>query len=79
MKLEFTNRAVRDLRDISGYSRRNFGNRVTAALEQRIRTTIANIVHAPESAPRVEQIPSMRVVASYVTHSVSSIGSSVTP
>jgi plasmid stabilization system protein ParE len=42
MKVEFTNRAVSDLREISDYSRRHFGNRVTAALEARIRAAIAN-------------------------------------
>jgi plasmid stabilization system protein ParE len=63
MKVEFTKRAIRDLHDISDYSRRHFGNRVTAALERRIRAAISNIGHAPESAPRIEQLPGMRVVA----------------
>jgi plasmid stabilization system protein ParE len=62
MKVEFTNRAVRDLRDISDDSRRQFGGQVAAALEARIRDVVAGIAHAPESAPRVEQRPGMRVV-----------------
>ena len=62
MKVEFTNRAVHDLREISDYSRAIFGYRVTAALEQRIHDVVAGIAHAPESAPRVEQLPGMRVV-----------------
>jgi plasmid stabilization system protein ParE len=61
MKVEFTNRAVRNLRDISDYSRGHFGERVTAALEARFRDVISNVVQAPESAPRVEQRPGMRV------------------
>jgi plasmid stabilization system protein ParE len=62
MKIEFTNRAVRDLREISDYSRRHFGDRITRGLEARIRDIINRIVNAPESAPRVEQRPDMRVV-----------------
>jgi toxin ParE1/3/4 len=62
MKVEFTNRAVRDLREISEYSKQHFGHRVTAALEARIRAVIVNIANAPESAPRVENLAGMRVV-----------------
>jgi len=62
MKVEFTNRAVSDLREISDYSRRKFGDRVAAALEARIRDVIADIAHAPERAPAIEQRPDMHVV-----------------
>jgi toxin ParE1/3/4 len=62
MKVEFTNQAVRDLRNISNYSRKRFGERITAALEARIRKVVADIAHAPESAPGVEERPGMRVV-----------------
>ncbi|MBX9776315.1 MAG: type II toxin-antitoxin system RelE/ParE family toxin [Xanthobacteraceae bacterium] len=62
MKVEFTNRAVSDLREISDYSRQLFGDRVTAALEARIRDVIADIAHAPERAPGIEQRPGMRIV-----------------
>jgi toxin ParE1/3/4 len=61
MKLEFTNHAIRDLREISAQSRRQFGDRVTAALEVRLQDVISQIGDAPESAPRVEQRPGMRV------------------
>lgn len=62
MKVEFTNRAVSDLRKISIQSRKEFGASVTAALELRIRNVVEQIANAPESAPRVEQRPGMRVV-----------------
>lgn len=62
MKVEFTNRAVRDLREISAYSSREFGERVAAAVERRLREVVTQIAQAPESAPRVEQRPGMRVM-----------------
>ena len=62
MKIEFTNRAVRDLREISGYCRKQFGDRVTAALEARIRDVATDIAVYPERAPRVEGRAGMRVV-----------------
>ncbi len=61
MKVEFTNCAVADLREISNYSRRTFGDRVTAALEAQINDVITSIAHAPESAPRIKRRPGMRV------------------
>ena len=61
MKVEFTNRAVRDLRDISAHSRDRFGERVATALEARLREVVVQIARAPESAPHVEQRPGMRV------------------
>ena len=62
MKVEYSARAIRDLHEIAAYSRRQFGDRVTAALETRIRDIIAQIGNAPESAPRVAQRPGMRVM-----------------
>jgi plasmid stabilization system protein ParE len=62
MKVEFTKRAVDDLREIAAHSHRQFGPRVTAALEQRIRDIAMQIANAPDSAPRVEQRPGMRVL-----------------
>jgi plasmid stabilization system protein ParE len=62
MTVEFTNRAVADLRKISAHSREEFGARVTAALEGRIREVIENIAKRPESAPRLEGRPDLRVV-----------------
>jgi plasmid stabilization system protein ParE len=62
MKVEFTNRAVGDLRKISTQSCKEFGDRVAAALELRIRNVVEQIGNAPESAARVEQRPGMRVL-----------------
>ncbi len=62
MKVEYSRRAVADLRRISGDSRRTFGHRVAAALEVRIRAIAEQIRNAPESAPRVDERPGMRVV-----------------
>ncbi|MGH6684722.1 MAG: type II toxin-antitoxin system RelE/ParE family toxin, partial [Pseudolabrys sp.] len=62
MRIEFTNRAVSDLRKISAQSRKEFGASVAAALELRIRNVVEQIGHAPESAPRVQQRPGMRVL-----------------
>ena len=62
MKVEFTKRAVNDLREIAAHSHQQFGQRVTAALEQRIRDITIQIGNAPDSAPRVEQRPGMRVL-----------------
>ena len=61
-KVEFTKRAVKDLRDIAAHSHRQFGRRVAAALEQRIRDITIQIGNAPDSAPLVEQRPGMRVL-----------------
>jgi toxin ParE1/3/4 len=62
MKVEFTNRAVGDLRKISIQSRKEFGASVAVALELRIRNVIEQIRNAPESSPRVEPRPGMRVL-----------------
>jgi plasmid stabilization system protein ParE len=62
MKVEFTNRAVGDLRKISDQSHKEFGASVAAALELRIRRVVEQVGQAPESAPRVEQRPGMRVL-----------------
>jgi plasmid stabilization system protein ParE len=62
MRVEFTNRAVRDLREIAAHSRQNFGERIATALEARLQDVVMQISAAPESSPRVEQRPGMRVV-----------------
>jgi plasmid stabilization system protein ParE len=62
MKAEFTNRAIRDLNNIATRTRRQFGDRITAALEIRTRDVIAQIAVAPEAAPVLEQRPDIRVV-----------------
>lgn len=62
MKIEFTNRAVRDLREIAAYSQQHFGDRIAAGLEARLQEVFARIAQAPECAPRLLQRPEMRVV-----------------
>lgn len=61
MKVEYTNRAVTDLRKASADSRAAFGDPVAAALERRIREVIDHIGANPEAAPQVVQRPGMRV------------------
>jgi plasmid stabilization system protein ParE len=62
MKVEYSNRAVADLDEISARSRRMFGDRVAQALEARIRAVIDRISEDPLSAPELEQRPGVRVV-----------------
>jgi plasmid stabilization system protein ParE len=61
MKVEYTNRAIADLRKVSADSRAAFGDAVGTALEARIRTVISHIAQHPEAAPRVVERPGMRV------------------
>jgi toxin ParE1/3/4 len=62
MKVEYSNRALADLRKLFAGSQATFGHRVAAALEVRIRAIVEQIRQAPESAPQVEQRPGVRVV-----------------
>jgi plasmid stabilization system protein ParE len=62
MKVEYSKRAISDLRKISADSRRAFGDRVAEALEIRIRTLIDSISRNPRSAPEIEQRPGVHVV-----------------
>lgn len=62
MKVEYSNRALSDLRKISADSRRIFGDRVATELGVRIQTIVERIRRAPESAPPVEQRSGVRVV-----------------
>jgi plasmid stabilization system protein ParE len=61
MKVEYSNRAVADLRKISADSRRAFGDRVAEALEARIRAVVEHISRQPWIAPEVEQRPGLHV------------------
>jgi plasmid stabilization system protein ParE len=61
MKVEYSNRAVADLRKISADSRRAFGDRVAEALEARIRAVVEHIGRQPWIAPEVEQRPGLHV------------------
>ena len=62
MKVEYSNRAVADLREISAESRRAFGADVAGALETRIRGVINRISKDPLSAPELDQRPGAHVV-----------------
>jgi toxin ParE1/3/4 len=62
MKVEYSNRAISDLRRISADSHRAFGNRVAEALETRIRAIVDRISRNPRSAPELEQRPGVHVV-----------------
>jgi plasmid stabilization system protein ParE len=62
MKVEYSRRAVADLRQIPSDSRRIFGDRVAEAIEIRIRTIVAHIARNPLAAPKVEQRPGLHVV-----------------
>lgn len=57
MKVEYSGRAVADLRKISAQSRRVFGDRVAEALEGRIRAVIERIRRDPLGAPEIEGRP----------------------
>jgi len=61
MKVEYSNRAVADLRKISADSRRAFGDRVAEALEARIRAVVEHISRQPWIAPEVVQRPGLHV------------------
>jgi toxin ParE1/3/4 len=61
MKVEYSNRAVADLRNISADTRRAFGDRVAEALEARIRAVVEHISRQPWIAPEVEQRPGLHV------------------
>ena len=62
MKIEYSNRALADLRKISADSRGAFGDRVAEALETRIRALIERISRDPLSAPEIEDRPGVHVV-----------------
>jgi plasmid stabilization system protein ParE len=61
MKVEYSNRAVADLRKISADSRRAFGDRVAEALEARIRAVVGHISRELWIAPEVAQRPGLHV------------------
>ena len=61
MKVEYSNRAVVDLRKIASDSRA-FGNAVVRAVEARIHEAVAYVAEHPEAAPPVLDRPGMRVM-----------------
>jgi toxin ParE1/3/4 len=62
MKVEYSNRALADLRKIAADSRKAFGDSVAGALERRIRVIIDLISRDPLSAPELEQRPGVHAV-----------------
>ena len=62
MKTLYSNLALADLRRISEDSRRDFGDKVTRALETRIRNSIERISRAPLSAQAVADRPGVHAV-----------------
>ena len=60
MKVEYSNRAVADLRKVSADSRA-FGEMVAAAVEARIHEIVVQISEYPESARHVVERPGVRV------------------
>lgn len=61
MRVEYSKRAVADLRKIAQDSV-PFGEAVAAALEQRLHDVIATIGAHPEAAPRLLERPAIRVI-----------------
>ena len=61
MNVEYTTRAVADLRKVAADSRL-YGEAVAAAVEARIRQIIAQIAEHPKGAPSVEERPGVHVI-----------------
>jgi plasmid stabilization system protein ParE len=72
MRVEYTNRALADLRKISADSRA-FGDVVRAALEARIRKVVARIAEHPETAAPVVERPGMASCRSFAIRTRSSL------
>jgi plasmid stabilization system protein ParE len=61
MKVEYSARAVADLRKVSADSR-TFGDAVATAVEARLRQVIAHIAEHPEATQRVDERPGVHVI-----------------
>jgi plasmid stabilization system protein ParE len=61
MRVEYTRRAVADLRKVSS-DNAAFGQIVVSAIEARIRDVIAHIAENPEAAVQVAERPGVRVI-----------------
>jgi toxin ParE1/3/4 len=61
MRVEYSKRAIADLRKIAEHHLQSDESGVAAAIEQGIRATVVRIVRTPESAPRVMQRRGVRV------------------
>jgi plasmid stabilization system protein ParE len=62
MRVEYSKRAIADLRKIAAYYRDSDDPRVAMAIERRVREVVARVGRSPESAPLVTQRPGTRVV-----------------
>jgi plasmid stabilization system protein ParE len=62
MKVEYSKRAVADIRKIAADSRQAFGDRVAEALEARIKAIVERVAIRPVSAPEVVQRPGIHSV-----------------
>ena len=63
MKIEYSNRFLADLQNISTESRLSFGAAVSNELELYIHKTIGQIASLPESAPSVEERQGVHVLS----------------
>jgi plasmid stabilization system protein ParE len=61
MKVEYSNRATADLRNVSADSQA-YGAAVTAAVEARIRQVVAQIAEHPKAGTPVEERPGVHVI-----------------
>jgi toxin ParE1/3/4 len=61
MKVVLTDEALRDLDDILGFIALHYPT-ISLSFEKRLRTVLRRIGNWPQSAPEVEQRPSVRVV-----------------
>jgi len=61
MKVVYTDEALRDLDEILDYIASHYPA-ISSSFEKRLRTVVARIGEFPESAQRVEERPSVRVV-----------------
>jgi toxin ParE1/3/4 len=62
MKIEYSRRAVSDLRALAADSHREFGEKAARAIEARIRAVIERIRREPLSAQAVTERPGVHVV-----------------
>jgi len=63
MKVEYTNRATRDLLNIASISRQQFGDSAAAEIEQLVRKLVEQIRANPRSRPNVVGRPQVHVAA----------------
>jgi toxin ParE1/3/4 len=62
MRIEYSKRAISDLKSIGRYYRDSAGSAVAAAVESRIRQVVARVARAPQTGRPIVQRPGVRVV-----------------